>query len=50
MADTSEERVGFRLAPDPRLARVSLEHAAGEAITTHIWVRADDGTWHEVVQ
>jgi hypothetical protein len=50
VADTSEERFGFRLAPDPRLPRIALEYAAGEAVTTHVWVRAQDGTWHEVVQ
>jgi hypothetical protein len=50
IADTSEERFGFSLAPDPRLPRATLEYAAGEAITTRVYVRADDGSWHEVTE
>jgi len=50
VADTSEEQFGFRFAPDPRFPSVSLDYAAGEAVTTHVHVRTDDGSWHEVAQ
>ena len=48
LADTEVERFGFSLAPDPRYPRATLAYESGEATTTHVYVRGDDGDWVEV--